>query len=73
MKLTLTMAAATLMLGAMALSANAQTHQLASGLHSQIQNATPIVHPAACRGFGARCGPGFVWGCGPAGCWCRPC
>jgi hypothetical protein len=69
--LTLTLAATALALGAMALSANAQ--QLGSG-HAQLQNATPIVKQVACRGFGARCGPGFVWTCGPYGrCWCRPC
>jgi uncharacterized lipoprotein len=69
--LTLTLAAAALALGATALSANAQ--QLGAG-HAQLQNATPIVKQAACRGFGARCGPGFVWTCGPYGrCWCRPC
>jgi hypothetical protein len=55
----------------MALSANAQ--QLGAG-HAQLQNATPIVMQVACRGFGAHCGPGFVWTCGPYGrCWCRPC
>jgi hypothetical protein len=69
--LTLTLAAAALALGATALSANAQ--QLGAG-HAQLQNATPIVKQAACRGFGAHCGPGFVWTCGPYGrCWCRPC
>jgi hypothetical protein len=55
----------------MALSANAQ--QLGAG-HTQLQNATPIVKQVACRGFGAHCGPGFVWTCGPYGrCWCRAC
>jgi hypothetical protein len=71
-KLTLTLAATVLALGSMALSANAQ--QLSAGAHAQLQNATPIVKQVACRGFGARCGPGFVWTCGPYGrCWCRPC
>jgi hypothetical protein len=69
--LMLTLAAAALALGATALSANAQ--QLGAG-HAQLQNATPIVKQAACRGFGPHCGPGFVWTCGPYGrCWCRPC
>ena len=69
--LTLTLAAAALALGSMALTANAQ--QLGAG-HTQLQNATPIVKQVACRGFGAHCGPGFVWTCGPYGrCWCRPC
>ena len=71
-KLTLTLAAAALVLGATALSASAQ--QLSAGLHAQIPNATPIVKQAACRGYGARCGPGFTWACGPYGrCFCRPC
>jgi hypothetical protein len=72
-KLTMTLAAAALMLGSMALTANAQTHQLGSGLHAQIQNATPIVQQTACRGFGRWCGPGFTRVCGPYRCWCRPC
>ena len=41
----LTMAAAALTLGSMAVGASAQTHQLGAGLHAQIQNATPIVTP----------------------------
>ena len=55
-KLALTLSAAALVLGATALSANAQ--QLGAG-HAQLQNATPIVKQAACRGFGPRCGPGL--------------
>jgi hypothetical protein len=71
-KLALSLAATALVLGSMALTANAQ--QLGAGLHAQVQNATPIVKQVACRGFGARCGPGFVWACGPYGrCFCRPC
>ncbi len=73
-KLTMTFAAAVLVLGTMAVAANAQTQSSgASGLRSQAQNATPIVKQAACRGWGARCGPGWVWACGPWGCHCRPC
>jgi hypothetical protein len=62
-KLTMTLAAAALMLGSMALTASAQTHQLGAGLHAQIQNATPIVTQAACNGWtGAMgCGPGWIW------------
>ena len=71
-KLALTLAAAALVLGSMALSVNAQ--QFGAGAHAQLQNATPIVKQVACRGYGARCGPGFVWACGPYGrCFCRPC
>jgi hypothetical protein len=71
-KLTLSLAATALVLGSMALTANAQ--QLGTGLHAQLSNATPIVKNVACRGYGARCGPGFTWACGPYGrCFCRPC
>jgi hypothetical protein len=74
-KITLTLTAATLILGSMALSANAQSQALgAASLHAQIQNATPILKQAACRGFGSHCPPGYVWTCGYYGrCWCRPC
>lgn len=74
-KLTMTFAAAALALGAMAIQAGAQTQQPgAAGLRAQVQNATPIVKQAACRGWGPHCGPGFVWACGRYGrCWCRPC
>jgi hypothetical protein len=73
-KLTMTLATSALLLGSMALAASAQTQALGTGLHAQIQNATPIVKQVACRGYGPRCGPGFVWTCGPYGrCWCRPC
>ena len=54
--LTLTLAAAALALGATALSANAQ--QLGAG-HAQLQNATPIVKQAACRGFRCALRPGI--------------
>jgi hypothetical protein len=70
-KLTMTLTAAVLMLGTMAVAANAQS-QGAASLHAQINNATPI-HKAACGGFGPYCPPGFVRACGPYRCWCRPC
>ena len=73
-KVTMTLTAAMLVLGTMAVTANAQTKQFGAGLHAQLQNATPIVQQAACQGYGLRCGPGFTWTCGPYGrCWCRPC
>jgi hypothetical protein len=74
-RLTLTLSAAALLMGAMAISANAQSvGSGAGGVHAQLQNATPIVKQAACRGFGPRCGPGYTWTCGYYGrCWCRPC
>jgi hypothetical protein len=70
-KLTLTFTAAVLMLGTMAVAANAQT-QGAASFHAQVKNATPLKE-AACRGFGPYCPPGFVRACGPYRCWCRPC
>ena len=57
-KLTMTFTAAALMLGTMAIAANAQTQAPgAAGLHHQIQNAT-LFKKAACRGFG-RCPAGI--------------
>jgi len=73
-KLAMTMTAAALVLGSMAISANAAQMPGAAGFHAQIQNATPIVKQAACRGFGEHCPLGFTWTCGGyRGCWCRPC
>jgi len=71
-KLALTLAAAALVLGSMALSANAQGAGAAS-MHALSPNATPIVKNVACRGFGRWCGPGMTRVCGPYRCWCRPC
>lgn len=71
-KLTLTLTAAALVLGTMAISANAQTSSGAAGLHAQLQNASPV-HQAACRGFGEHCAPGWTWVCNPYHCWCRAC
>jgi hypothetical protein len=70
-KLTRTLAMAALVLGSMAVTANAQT-QGASSIHA-LTNATPIVKQAACRGYGPYCPPGYVRACGPYRCWCRPC
>jgi len=74
-KLTMTLTAVALVLGTIALTANAQTQTPgAASFHAQVQNATPLVKQAACRGFGARCPPGLVWRCGPYGrCACVPC
>jgi hypothetical protein len=62
--------ALTLSLGAA--SAQIQTRG-AAGLHAQLQNATPLVRDAACRGFGPYCPPGTTRRCGPYRCWCAPC
>jgi hypothetical protein len=72
-KLTLTLAAAALVLGTMAMQASAQTSSGAASVHAAVQNATPIVKQAACRGYGRYCPPGTVRACGPYRCWCRPC
>ena len=37
------------------------------------KNYSPLVKESACRGWGRHCPPGFIWRCGPARCWCRPC
>ncbi len=70
-KIAITLAAAALLLGSVAWTAEAQT-QGAPSIHAQAQNATPIVQ-AACRGFGRWCLPGFRRVCGPFRCWCAPC
>jgi hypothetical protein len=72
-KLTMTLIAAALMLGTMAIAANAQTQSPgAASFHAQIKNAT-VIKEAACGGFGPYCPPGFTRVCGPYGCRCRPC
>jgi hypothetical protein len=73
-KLTITLSTAALVLGAVVLSASAQTQSAGAASIHALKNATPIYTQAACRGFGPHCGPGFVWTCGRYGrCWCRPC
>ena len=71
-KLMMTFTATAILLGTMAIAANAAQMPGAANFHTQLQNATPIKE-AACRGFGRWCGPGFVRACGPYRCWCRPC
>ncbi len=70
-KLAITFAAAALLLGSVALTAQAQT-QGADTINAQAKNAT-IIHKTACGGFGSRCPPGRHWVCGPNRCWCAPC
>ena len=70
-KFAVTLAAAALVLGATALTANAQTQRPGS-FHALAQNATPI-QKAACNGMWGRCPPGRHWVCGPYRCWCGPC
>jgi hypothetical protein len=45
----------------------------AADLNAQLQNATPLVRDAACRGFGPFCPPGSTRRCGPYRCWCVRC
>ena len=72
-KLTMTLTTAALILGTMAVGANAQSQSSgAASLHAQLKNATPF-KLAACGGFGPYCPPGFVRRCGPYRCWCAPC
>ena len=74
-KLAITVAAAALMLGAMAGTADAQTQSAGAGsVHALTRNMTPIVKEAACNGFwGPWCPPGRHRVCGPYRCWCAPC
>jgi Spy/CpxP family protein refolding chaperone len=63
-KVTLTLSAAALALGAMALVANAQTqHAGVAGMKAQAQNFTPMIQKTACDGRtgGHGCGPGWTW------------
>jgi hypothetical protein len=72
-KVSITLAAAALVLTSMAFTAGAQTQQAgAAGFHALERNATPI-HEAACRGFGGGCSLGWHRVCGPYRCWCRLC
>jgi hypothetical protein len=72
-KLSMTLAAAALVLTSMAFTAGAQTQQIgAASFHSMLRNASPV-HEAACGRLFGRCPPGFTRACGPYRCWCRPC
>jgi hypothetical protein len=74
-KLTLTLTAVMLVLGAMAFQASAQNQQRGAGIILALKNATPIVKLAACNGRTGRCGcgAGFVSACGNRCCRCVPC
>jgi hypothetical protein len=73
-KLAMSLTAVAVVLGAMAIAANAQTPASgANNLHAQTQKAT-LFRSAACRGWGPHCPPGRVWRCGPYGrCGCVLC
>jgi hypothetical protein len=73
-KIMVTLTGVAFVLGALAISASAQTQSPgAASFHAQLQNATPIVKKAACNGMtgGHGCGGGYVWACGPYGGNCR--
>jgi hypothetical protein len=58
--------------GAIAWQANA------AGAAGAMPAGTPArvekpIEPAACRGGGPHCPPGYHWVCGPNRCWCAPC
>ena len=60
-KVTLTLAIALLFAGSAVSTADAQTSRGANNIAAQ--NFTPI-EPAACRGWGPYCRPGFTRVCG---------
>jgi hypothetical protein len=68
---TVTAAAAILLVSSMGWTANAATATV-NAIPGAARNFSPI-HETACRGFGRWCGPGFTRVCGPYRCWCRPC
>jgi hypothetical protein len=69
----LVVAAATLLAGPLTRNAEAATWRGATDIPGSAQNFTPV-EPAACRGWGPHCRPGFTWTCRRwRGCWCRPC
>ncbi len=70
---TFAAAAAILLVGTPAWKADAETWRGAGNVSSAAQNFTPI-EPAACRGWGGQCRPGWHLRCGPLGrCRCVPC
>jgi hypothetical protein len=72
-KIMLTLAATTLVLGAVSLQASAQGQF--RGAATLLKNATPIVKLAACNGRRGACGCGAGWvsACGNRCCRCVPC
>jgi hypothetical protein len=71
-KLVMTVTTALIVLGGMALSADAQN---GAGSLNALKNQSPIVKFAGCRGFTGACGcaPGWVSACRYRCCRCVPC
>ena len=72
-KLTVTLAAATAILMAGSLIADAQTTRGAFSIPKAAQNFTPITKAACGPHFGRWCGPWHTRVCRYGRCWCRPC
>jgi hypothetical protein len=74
-KVAMTLSAAVLVLGALALPASAQNEQRGAASIHALRNATPIVRQAACNGGTGYCGcgPGCISACAPRCCRCVPC
>ena len=71
-KVMLCLAIAVLFAASAALTADAQTSRGANNVATAAQNFT-LIEPAACRGWGPYCRPGFTRVCGRFRCWCRRC
>jgi len=70
--IALVLAVSALMLGSLGWKAEA-TMPVQSDMLSTLVKKFSQAQPAACRGWGKHCPPGFVWTCRPARCWCAPC
>ena len=69
---TLTAATAIMFAGALAWQADAAPWRGAATVGTAVESVNPV-EEVACNGRWAKCPPGRFWGCGPRGCWCRPC
>jgi hypothetical protein len=71
-KIVVTAATVILFAGAIAWEANAAPWSGAAKFSTAAKTVNPV-EVIACNGRWGRCAPGSYWGCGPRGCWCRPC
>jgi hypothetical protein len=74
-RFSLTLTAVALVMGSMAIAANAQTQAPGAGSLQALKNATPYVRQAACNGFtgGCGCAAGWVSACANRCCKCVRC